>query len=171
MGDAVLRSANFAEVARARSQGPTASVGGQYDWTSEGSLASDLLDRAIFTLPVGRMSPILDDGRSPTISIVRVIERTEAGRQAFTEVQSEIKEKLQIAHTEKDKEKLHEYVAKLREQIPIWTIYDDEAGDSKSAPASPARQAGAPSTLRTNTTMRPRTPDSKKNPPPNPYLR
>lgn len=171
MGNAVLRGANFADVARARSQGPTAAVGGQYDWTSEGSLASDMLDRAIFTLPVGRMSQILDDGRSPTMSIIRVIERTEAGRQAFTEVQSEIKEKLKIAHTEKDKEKLHEYVAKLRDQIPIWTIYDDEAtGDSKAGAASPEQQAGA-SPARTNTTMRPRTPPSAKAAAPNPYLR
>ena len=167
MGDAVLRGANFADVARTRSQGPTAAIGGQYDWTSEGSLASEILDRAIFTLPVGRMSQILDDGRGPTMSIIRVIERTEAGRQAFTEVQSDIKEKLKVAHIEKDKEKLHEYVAKLRDQIPIWTIYDDEpTGESTTGTASPNQQAGTLQLPRTNTTMRPRTPGSDKPPAP-----
>ncbi|MES1213223.1 MAG: peptidyl-prolyl cis-trans isomerase [Singulisphaera sp.] len=171
MGDAVLRGANFADVARARSQGPTAAIGGQYDWTSQGSLASDLLDQAIFQLPVGRLSQILDDGRSPTMSIVRVIELTEAGRQAFTEVQSEIKEKLQVAHTEKDKQKLHEYVAKLRDQVPIWTIYDDEPQEPAKEDTAKAEPPASAAKSRTNTTMAPRNPSTDKKPAANPYLR
>src|SRR6185437_11864277 len=45
LGNAVLQGANFAEVAKARSQGPTAAIGGQYDWTTEGSLAWAILDQ------------------------------------------------------------------------------------------------------------------------------
>ncbi len=169
MGDAVVvRGANFADVARARSQGPTAPIGGQYDWTTEGSLASDALDRAIFSLPIGRMSQILDDGRGPTISIVRVIERTEAGREPFTEVQASIKDKLKNAHSEKDKQKLHDYVEKLRVETPIWTIYDDEAKEETAGKAAPAAANGQPPTT---TTMRPTDPAAAKKMPVNPYLR
>ncbi len=161
----VLRGANFADVARARSQGPTASVGGQYDWTTQGSLALDVLDQALFTLPIGQMSPILDDGRSPTISIIRVLERKEAGRQPFTEVQAEIKEKLAAAHQEKDRAKLHEYVEKLRAETPIWTIFDEPG---KSDPNLATRQVDGPAA---NTSMRPSTPPADPKQPVNPYLR
>ena len=166
MGDAVLRGANFAEVARKSSQGPTAANGGQYDWTSEGSMAWEMLDQAIFGLPVGRLSQILDDGRTPTISIVRVIERKEAGRTPFTDVQTEIKDKLANAHTEKDKQKLRDYLAKLREDIPVWTIYDD-------VPADPAVAGGASSAngAQTSTSMRPAGGAPTKKSAPNPYLR
>ncbi|HEY4309951.1 MAG TPA: peptidyl-prolyl cis-trans isomerase [Pirellulales bacterium] len=167
LGNAVLQGANFAEVAKARSQGPTAAIGGQYDWTTEGSLAWEILDQAIFSVPVGRLSQILDDGRSPTMSIVRVVERKEAGRRPFTEVQVEIKEKLAVAHTEKDKQKLHEYVDKLRDQIPIWTIYDDDPKTDATAAKEPSADGS-----KANTTMRPATPAmGAKTPRPNPYLR
>ena len=36
MGNEVLYGANFAAVAKRKSQGPTAALGGQYDWTSTG---------------------------------------------------------------------------------------------------------------------------------------
>lgn len=166
MGDAVLRGANFADVAKASSQGPTAPLGGQYDWTSEGSMAWEMLDQAIFTLPVGRMSQILDDGRTPTISIVRVIERKEAGRTPFTDVQNEIKDKLANAHTEKDKQKLRDYLAKLREDIPVWTIYDDAPTDAAVAAGQAASNAA-----QSSTSMRPAAGVPTKKAAPNPYLR
>ena len=128
-----------------------------------------MIDRAIFSLPIGRMSQILDDGRSPTMSIVRVIERTEAGRQPFTEVQAEIKEKLKNAHNDKDKQKLHDYVEKLRAETPIWTIYDDEPKEATAGSAAPAAAAtGQPPAT---TTMRPTDPAASKKMPVNPYLR
>ena len=47
MGNAVLRGAPLDVVARRRSQGPRAEQGGKYDWTTQGSLASEVLDEAV----------------------------------------------------------------------------------------------------------------------------
>jgi hypothetical protein len=164
LGNAVMRGAKFGDVARARSQGPTASVGGQYDWTSQGSLASEIIDQALFSLEIGKLSPILDDGRSPTISIIRVVERTEAGREEFSEVQAEIKEKLMEAHRAKEKDKIHDYIEKLRGEITVWTIYDDQPQTEAVADQKPNQ------TRASSTSMRPITPAGKPKPD-NPYLR
>ena len=82
----------FADVAKAKSEGFNAAKGGLYDWTTKGSLKATVVDDAIFTLPVGQMSPILDSGTG--FHIVRVLERTEAGCRPFSEVQNDIREKL-----------------------------------------------------------------------------
>ena len=120
MGNDVLEGKPFAEIARTRSEGPTASGGGAYDWTTKGSLASKVLDEAVFTLPVGQLSAILDDG--PTLHIIRVTERVEAGRTPFIEAQVGIKETLQ---GERRKKEMEEYLTKLKERTPVWTVFDD----------------------------------------------
>ena len=38
MGNEVFGGRSFAEVAREKSEGPTASSGGSYDWTTKGAL-------------------------------------------------------------------------------------------------------------------------------------
>ena len=60
MGNQVFAGAPFAEVAKAGSDGVTAAAGGQRDWTNKGSLACQELDRALFGLPVGQLSPIIE---------------------------------------------------------------------------------------------------------------
>lgn len=121
MGNDVLEGKPFADIAKQRSEGPTASTGGGYDWTTKGSLSSKVLDEAIFTLPVGQLSAILDDGQS--LHIVRVTERTEAGRTPFLEAQVGIRQTLQ---DEKRKREVDEYLAKLKDRTPVWTIFDDQ---------------------------------------------
>lgn len=121
MGNDVLEGKPFADIARQRSEGPTASTGGGYDWTTKGSLASKVLDEAIFTLPVGQLSAILDDGQA--LHIVRVTERTEAGRTPFLEAQVGIRRTLQ---EERRKREVDEYLAKLKDRTPVWTIFDDQ---------------------------------------------
>jgi peptidyl-prolyl cis-trans isomerase C len=81
------------------------------------------LDRALFELPIGQLSPIIEDETG--YHIIRVLERHPAGRTPFTEVQKEIKKKLQ---EEKRKAAFAEYVARLRREIPVWTIYDHVSG-------------------------------------------
>lgn len=132
MGNDVLERKPFAEIARTRSEGPTASQGGGYDWTHRGSLASKVLDEAVFTLPVGQLSAILDDGAM--LHIVRVTERIEAGRTPFIEAQVGIRDTLQ---QERRKKEMDEYLAKLKERTPVWTIFDDQ-------PAAPVQTAGRP---------------------------
>ena len=56
MGNDVIRGVPFAEVAKARSDGPTAANGGTWPWTAEGSLVSQQIERAIFGLPVASLA-------------------------------------------------------------------------------------------------------------------
>lgn len=109
----------FAQVAKSGSDGPTAEEGGARDWTTAGSLASKALDRAIFSLPVGELSPILED--DDAFHIVRVVERTDAGRTPFTETQAEIREKIKA---ERIQDQATEFVDKVRASVPVSTIYD-----------------------------------------------
>ena len=52
---------------------------------------------------------------------MRVIERQEAGRTPFLEAQVKIRETLR---DERRKKALDEYLAKLRERTPVWTVFD-----------------------------------------------
>jgi len=133
MGNEVLAGRPFAEVARARSEGPTARDGGRFDWTSRGSLASKLLDEAVFSLPIGQLSTILEDDTG--LHIVRVTERLEAGRTPFIEAQTGIREALR----EERRERLRkEYLARLRARTPVWTIFDAPAGGQAITASRPA---------------------------------
>ncbi len=108
----------FAELAKEKSDGLTASKGGAYDWTTKGALQCKEIDQALFTLQVGQLSQIIDSGQS--YHIVRVLERREAGRKPFTEVQSEIREALKEERLHAETEK---YLASLRRDARIWTAF------------------------------------------------
>jgi hypothetical protein len=122
MGNEVYFGAQFSTVAKRGSQEPNAAKGGEYGWTTKGSLASEVIDQAIFTLEVGKLSQILEDQRG--FHIIRVIERTDAGQVPFVEAQAKIKEAIIAA--KKDKE-LKAYAAGLKTKTPVWTVYDAAA--------------------------------------------
>jgi hypothetical protein len=113
-----VRGAAFADVAKAKSDGFTAKDGGVHGWTTKGALQCEAINEALFALQVGQMSPILDSG--PAFHIVRVLERKEAGRQPFTEVQGDIREKLKDQRFSAAVEK---YLAQLRQDARIWTAF------------------------------------------------
>ena len=140
MGNEVMQGRVFADVARAGSEGPTASTGGAFDWTTRGSLVSKVVDEAVFTLPVGQLSAILDDGSA--LHIVRVTERTDAGRTPFIEAQVGIREQLR---EERRKREMDEYLAAVRGRTPVWTIFDDEPG---GGPQAATQTAAQPRTVR-----------------------
>lgn len=110
----------FAEVAKQESHGFTAGEGGQQDWTTQGALTAERIDEALFTLPVGEMSPILmsDSG----FHIVRVLERKLAGRTPFTEVQKEIRKKIL---DDRFNEAIDVKIAEMKRDAHIWTAYSD----------------------------------------------
>jgi hypothetical protein len=111
-------TAVFGAVARAKSEGVNASEGGLFDWTTKGSLKAAAVDDALFNLPPGQLSPILDSGTG--FHIVRVLERKEAGCQPFSEVQNDIREKLKDQRMAKAQ---REYLDELRKNARIWTVY------------------------------------------------
>ena len=90
-----------------------------------------MLDKALFALPVGTMSRILEDETG--FHIVRVVEREDAHRTAFEKVQTEIREKLQKKQEEAN---AHEVIERLRKEIPVRTIFDKPAANA-AAGSSP----------------------------------
>jgi parvulin-like peptidyl-prolyl isomerase len=131
MGNEVLAGRPFADVAKSRSEGPTAAAGGVFDWTTKGSLASKLLDEAIFSLPVDQLSSIIEDEQA--LHIVRVVERREAGRTPFIEAQVAIRDRLVAERREKAQD---EYLAKLRARTPVWTVFEEPQGEPLVGAAS-----------------------------------
>jgi parvulin-like peptidyl-prolyl isomerase len=132
-GTQVQNGAPFADVAKANSQGHAAHEGGLNDWTTHGSLRSTVIEEAIFGLPVGVLSQILVDDEG--FHIVRVVEREEHHTTPFIEVQPDIKQKLfeggRMAA-------MNEYIEKLRERLPVHTIYD-EGSPLAAAPTTTPR--------------------------------
>jgi parvulin-like peptidyl-prolyl isomerase len=114
-----FRGPAFAEVAQARSDGFTAKdKGGEQPWTTKGALAIKVLDEALFSLQVGQMSPILET--DDAFYIVRVLERKEAGRKPFTEVQAKIREDLK---RERFRLAADKYLDQLRREARLWTTF------------------------------------------------
>jgi hypothetical protein len=122
-GNEILYGAAFGEVAK-RAGGPNADKGGRHDWTQRGSLKSKTIESAIFSLPVGRLSRIIEDENG--FHVLRVVERQQAGKVPFVEAQEEIKEALRSEYLEKQRVA---YLEKLRKQIRVWTIFDGEASE------------------------------------------
>ena len=127
-GDEILRGAHFVNIAKAFSDGTTAAEGGQRDWTTKGSLSSDVLNEALFALPVGQMSPILEDRGA--FHIIRVIERVEEGQPCSSDAQVKIKESLAKDDQRADRQK---YLEELREKSVVWTIFDREKPETEQA--------------------------------------
>ncbi|QDV72195.1 peptidylprolyl isomerase [Botrimarina mediterranea] len=108
----------FAAIAPTKSDGFTADDGGAYDWTTQGSLASEQIDRALFDAPVGEMSPILEGPMG--FHIVRVIERREAGPTPFRDVQAKIREDL--FNLRRD-QAINEKMSEMKRNARLWTVF------------------------------------------------
>lgn len=121
MGNQVLAGAPFAEVAKRGSTGLTASKGGAQDWTVKDSLVCDELDRALFGLPIGQLSPIIESAIG--FHIIRVTEREPDRVTPFREAQVDIRKKIVLKERKKQFET---YMAKLQTQTPVWTIFDEK---------------------------------------------
>ena len=122
MGNQVVYGAALEAVARQHSQGPRAADGEQYEWMRKGNLASTVLDDAIFALPVGKLSSILEDEQG--YHIVRVLERREAGRIEFSDAQANIRDKI---HAQQRSEKVHAFVDRLRQRVLVTSVLDKDA--------------------------------------------
>ncbi len=115
-GNEIVQGTPFTDVAQAHSQDVSAADGGVHTWTTKGSLASKVIDEAIFSLPVGQLSQILEDSRG--FHIIRVLEQHDLEVTPFTEKQAEIVKKIR---EERINDKRNEYKAKLREESPSGT--------------------------------------------------
>jgi parvulin-like peptidyl-prolyl isomerase len=120
MGNQAAGGAPFEEIAKANSDGFTASKGGLYDWTTKGSIASPELEQAVFSQPIGQLSPAIirtDKG----FHIVRVTERKEANVVPFIDAQVKIRERIK---SQRHQQYQQEYFAQLRRRYPSIVVKD-----------------------------------------------
>lgn len=132
LGNLVQDGTTFADVAKQFSDGTTASKGGFHDWTTQGSLLYEDINKAIFTLPVGYLSPIIEDRNA--FHVIRVLERREAGRTSFVEAQVDIRKRLREKSYQ---DQLKKYLEMVKSSYSVWTIFDQ----FKEAEEEAARQA------------------------------
>ena len=121
MGNEALFGGNMQAVAKEASQEPMASSGGLHDWIRQGSLRSKSLDDAIFTLPLNKLSAIIEDEQG--FHIIRVLEREDAGRINFAEAQAEIRKEIQETKRRTEHQKM---IEKLKKTVPVWSIFPSD---------------------------------------------
>lgn len=129
MGREAYYGGNMQAVARDKSEEPLAGKGGLHDWTPQGSLASDPLDKQIFSIPLNQMSEIIVDDNA--MHIIRVLERTPAGVTSLSEVQDDIRSKVR---SEKIAESQVEVMKKMRARIPVWSLFPNDVPGAEPLP-------------------------------------
>lgn len=124
--EVVLGGKSFEAVARDSSNGYTASEGGMHDWTTEGSLKSEPLNQAIFSIPLNRLSDLIVDDLG--IHIIEVVEREAARTQDMAEIQSEIRKRLS---RERRDSKAEEFRKKVMDRTVVWTKWPEDIPGSR----------------------------------------
>ena len=136
--EAYFGSPTMQPVAKAKSQEPLAKSGGVHDWTNQGSLASDVLDKQIFSLPLNKMSEIIEDDRG--YHIVKVLDRKPAGVKPLSELQDEIREAIRQRKVLVAQRKMMDKMLKM---VPVWSLFPDDIPGAKPLPKVAAAKGAA----------------------------
>ncbi len=113
--------AAFASVAKRRSQAASAEEGGYYDWTNQGVLKSLPIDQAVFSIPLNRLSQIIED--EDGYHVIMVLEREEARILPFADAQAEVEKQLVEEKKAEMRKKLFE---DLRKRTVVWTLWPED---------------------------------------------
>jgi hypothetical protein len=136
MGREAYFGGNLQAVARAKSQEPLAGTGGLHEWTEKGALASDVLDREIFSIELDAMSNIIEDDQG--FHIIRVLDREESGLTPLSEVQDEIRAKIRNQKIVKAR---NEVMDNMQARIPVWTMFPGDVPGANPLPKVATRGA------------------------------
>ncbi len=131
MGREAYFGGSMQAVAREKSQEAFASKGGLHDWTAKGSLASDVIDEQIFSIPMNAMSEIIEDDLG--YHIVRVLEREEAGVLPLSEVQDTIRA---VVREDKIQLSQREVLEDMQVMVPVWSLFPEDTPGAKPLPIS-----------------------------------
>ena len=129
--DALRSGTEFGAVAKQFSDGPKRDTGGIWDWTKQGSLADEKVERALFEIPAGKISQPLESDSA--FVLVKVVERRDAGYVPFEDVQNKINNKLQ---SEARRDAAQNVIKELNNTATISTIFDKKP--DAAAPTTPA---------------------------------
>ncbi len=142
LANRVYAGAPLAELAKTHSEGVKAENGGLYDWTNQGSLSCKEVDAALFSLPVGTLSSVIEDEKGHAFLVVRVVERTDKGVTSFREAQAGIRTKIRHDREQAARAKtLTDFMVK--NQFRAWTIYDDMLREMEEKAKKTAKKPGA----------------------------
>lgn len=134
--DELLAGKSFPDVAREYSDGISADEGGQWDWMKRNVLADKELEKRLFTMPIGEVSPVFESAGS--LQVVAVLDRREEGVKPFEDVQKEISKKLIAQSQSRLADKI---IEELKEQTVVWTIFDDETALGEEAERDRPRES------------------------------
>ena len=123
----VLEGADFAELAKANSDCPSASSGGDLGSFGRGQMVPEFEDAA-FTQPVGSVGEIVETQFG--FHLVKVTERLEAKAIDFSEAKTRISD---ILYSQKQQDVVKEYVEGLRKQADVQR-FDEPLADEAEAP-------------------------------------
>jgi parvulin-like peptidyl-prolyl isomerase len=110
----ILAGEDFGRVAREISEDPEVERNGGEYTTSREALNTPELREALFSLPIGEVSPVLTTRQG--YYLLKVLERTPAGKVPFEKVASDIREHLLNQEVEK---RLPEYFDKLKREFNV----------------------------------------------------
>jgi PPIC-type PPIASE domain len=122
-----LTGKSFEAVAKQQSEGATASDGGIYDWVNQGSIKSAAIDQAVFSLPLRRLSRVIESNFG--FHIIEVLERETAHKKSFDVVQADIRKTMS---REKQSKLLDEFHKKIMSRTSIWTLWPQDIPNSRA---------------------------------------
>jgi len=111
--DQIRKGANFADVAKKNSDGPSAKEGGDLSYFNRGTLAKELEDK-VFALKAGEMTDVIRTKQGYVI--LQVTEHESAGVPSFKEAEPKIQDAL---YMQKLQPALRAYLTTLREEAYI----------------------------------------------------
>ena len=110
-----------------------------HSWTMPTDVKSPLVSRTLFSLPVGKLSPILEEKEQ--LHVVRVLEHRGGGAKPFQDVVDVLRRDVL---TRRQEEAERRFVESLRSAAQIWTVFDSGTnvapGDAAVRPASGSQQ-------------------------------
>ncbi len=84
-------------------------------------LRSQPVDQAVFSIPLDRLSSIIED--EDGFHVIKVLERDEARVLSFAEADPEIRKTL---NDEKRREMEQKLIADLRKKTSVWTLWPED---------------------------------------------
>ena len=129
-----LRGPVFAQVAKAKSHGFTADKGGVQQ-NGLGDLKCEAINEALANLQLGQMSDGIESDQG--FHIIRVLERTPAGRKSFVDVQPEIRKTLEA---EQKEAAIASELTQIRKAARVWTTWDGDLNGERLAQALGGKQ-------------------------------
>lgn len=126
LGNEVYFGKSFEAVAKQSSEGYTASDGGVYHWTTQGSLKSKEIDHALFVLPLNSLSQVIADDIG--LHILEVLEREDGHVQDFTVAQAELRESLS---EERRRKEVRAFRDRIMDRTTVWSLWPEDIPGSR----------------------------------------